>query len=144
MSRTIKGLITATVAAASLLVSTASTAQNDNHVYAGLGWTVKHGWIPSVIAGVRSVDVDGISDVTGVDLSLSYHFIDGFDKFLLKSVRGEIDWQAELGGGYDFQAQSLLITGGVQGRLVNFSMDISLDGDIDGGLAINSIDKYDL
>ncbi len=143
MSRTIKGLMAATMATASLLVSTAAAAQSDNHVYAGLGWTVKHGWIPSAIAGVRSVDVDGIGDVTGVDLSLSYHFTDGFDKFLLKGVRGEIDWQAELGGGYDFQEQSLLITGGVQGRLVNFSMDVSLDGDIDGGLTINSIDKYD-
>ncbi|MBO9492978.1 hypothetical protein J7438_02575 [Thalassotalea sp. G20_0] len=143
MSRTIKGLITAIMATASLLTNTAAAAQNDNHVYAGLGWTVKHGWIPSAIVGVRSIDVDGIKDVTGVDLSLSYHFTDGFDKFLLKGVRGEIDWQAELGAGYDFQGQSLLVIGGVQGRLVNYSMDVSLNGDIDAGLTINSIDKYD-
>ncbi|WP_066017207.1 hypothetical protein [Endozoicomonas atrinae] len=143
MSRTIKGFITAIMATGSLLTSTAAAAQSDNHVYAGLGWTVKHGWMPSAIIGVRSVDVDGVGDVSGVDLSLSYHFTDGFDKLLLKGVRGEIDWQAELGGGYNFLEQSLLLTGGVQGRLVNFSMDATLDGNIDGGLALNSIDKYD-
>ena len=142
MSRTIKGLISAIMSTASLLTNTAA-AQNDNHVYAGLGWSVKHGWIPSAIIGVRSVEVDGIKDVDGVDLSLSYHFEDGFDKLLLKAVRGETDWQAELGVGYGFQGESLLVTGGVQGRLINYSMDVSLDGDIDGSLAINSIDKYD-
>lgn len=140
MSRIIKGLM----AGMSLLISTAAAVdQNDNHVYVGLGWTVKHGWVPSAIAGFRSVDVDGIGDVTGVDLSLSYHFVDGFDKVLLKGVRGEVDWQAELGGGYDFQQQSLLLAGGVQGRLINFAVDVSMDGDIDGGLTINSIDKYE-
>ncbi|USE34779.1 hypothetical protein [Endozoicomonas sp. SCSIO W0465] len=141
MSRTIKGLMSAMMATVSLS-GTAAAAQNDNHVYAGLGWTVKQGWIPSAIIGVRNVDVDSVSDVTGVDLSLSYHFTDGFDKLLLKGVRGEIDWQAELGGGYDFLDQSLLLTGGVQGRLVNFSMNASLEGKVDGGLALNSIDKY--
>lgn len=139
MSRIIKGLL----AGMSLLMSTAAAAQSDNHVYVGLGWTVKNGWVPAAIVGARSVDVDGIGDVTGVDLSLSYHLADGFDRFLLKGVRGEIDWQAELGGGYDFQQEIFLLAGGVQGRLINFSADISMSGDLDGGLTLNSIDKYE-
>ncbi len=138
MPRKIKGLLIVIL----LQFSSWTMAQNENHLYIGLGWTVKHGWVPSAIIGARSMDVDARSDVVGIDLSLAYHLRDGLDQLLVKMARGEVDWQAEVGGGYNFQSSSWLLTGGVQGRIINYSLNITDSGEVDGGVAFNTIDKY--
>ena len=138
MPRSITGLLMVMF----LLIGSRAMAQSDNHVYIGLGWTVKNGWVPSAIVGARSMDVDARSDVFGADLSVVYHFREGFGQLLLKAARGEVDWQAELGGGYDFQRSSWLLTGGVQGRAINYLLNLSTEGEVDGGIVFNSIDEY--
>lgn len=89
---------------------------DDDQVYAGLNWVFGHGFVPQLEFGYRKVDVDGDGDVSGVGISASFVFNQGFDLIQIKGIRGDEDVQGQLGLGYSLLNQGFAGSLGAQGN----------------------------
>ena len=107
-----------------VLCTANAVAGDESAPFAALQWTFGSKKLkPDAVIGYRSVDVDTNGDVSGWQGSVSYKPGRGFDKLKIEGVTGDENMQATYGGGYSFQKNQALLTGGVTGKHLTAGAD---------------------
>ena len=117
-------------------------ADDERQWYAGLNVQFGNKIVPLFVVGYRHADVDNDGDPKGGDIGL-YIGTDGLHSIKLKGFAGQRCAQGELGAGFDFKANSLLFTGGIQGGHIAGGVDYSMGGGFMPYVGANTISCYD-
>lgn len=118
-------------------------ASDERQWYAGLNVQFGNKITPLFVVGYRHADVDNDGDPQGADISLLVG-MDGLHSARLKGFVGKECAQGELGVGFNFQSNAMLLTGAIQSKHITGGVDYTLGG---GGfspyLGVNTIGCYD-
>jgi hypothetical protein len=100
--------------------------------YTGLIWEFggsKPSMTPDLVLGVRRTTTKNIDSVSGTDASIRIGLGQqlGFDSVRLSYVDGKPSLLGQVGAGYSFKQNSLLLTGALQGAYVRLSTDYLLN-----------------
>ena len=128
------------------LSATLALAENEDRVYAGLVWDLGQSasFVPSVIAGVRTLHLNNGSSLDGADLSVRITLKDGvaLDSSRLVYVGGERDLMGNVGVGYSFVNKSVLATVAIQGPYTRAGVDYELqNATVRPYVEVNTLDR---
>ena len=109
------------------VTATSSTYRIDNRAYAGLSWDLdgSNGFIPDLILGARSLNVNSSDTVNGADFNvrLSYKGAVSVDSVRLSYVGGSRQFMGNAGLGYSFAHTSILGTAAAQAAYSRLGVD---------------------
>ena len=95
-----------------------SASRTDNRVYAGLSWELNgsNGFIPDLVLGARSLNVNSSNAVNGADLNIRIRYKDDirFDSVRLAYVGGSRDILGNAGFGYSLTNNGAFATAAAQ------------------------------
>jgi hypothetical protein len=115
------------------LPNSSSSYRVDNRVYAGLSWALGaygNGYIPDLLVGARSLNVNSNNNVYGADVNLriSYRDAIGIDNIRVAYVGGTRDVMGNAGLGYSFNKTGIFATAAVQASYSRLGLDYQFDG----------------
>jgi hypothetical protein len=109
------------------VTASSSAYRIDNRAYAGLSWDLdgSNGFIPDLILGARSLNVNSSDTVNGADFNirLSYKGALGVDSIRLSYVGGSRQFMGNAGLGYSFANSSILGTAAAQAAYFRLGVD---------------------
>ena len=128
MSIAIVGVIATQNAAAIACNNTYSTSsRTDNRIYAGLSWQLNgsNGFVPDIIFGVRSLNVNSDNAVSGADFNLRLNIKKdiSLDSMRLSYVGGSRDLLGNAGLGYSFTNSGIFATAAAQSAYSRLGAD---------------------
>ena len=98
--------------------TTSSASRTDNRVYAGLSWELNgsNGFIPDLVLGARSLNVNSSNAVNGADLNIRIRYKNdiSFDSVRLAYVGGSRDILGNAGLGYSTTNNGVFATAAAQ------------------------------
>lgn len=104
-----------------------SSYRVDNRAYAGLSWELDggNGFIPDLIVGARSLNVNSSNTVNGADFNvrLRYKGSVSFDSVRLSYVGGSREFMGNAGLGYSFSNSDILGTVAAQAAYSRLGVD---------------------
>jgi hypothetical protein len=104
-----------------------SSYRVDNRAYAGLSWQLDggNGFIPDLIVGARSLNVNSSNTVNGADFNvrLRYKGDVSFDSIRLSYVGGSREFMGNAGLGYSFTNSDILGTVAAQAAYSRLGVD---------------------
>ena len=105
-------------------ITTSSTTDHVNRLYAGLKWTLNEGAKPELVVGFRHSRVESSGDTQGGDVSLSMKVFNIFQlgKLRMKYFSGQESVQGEASAGYDF-TKGLFLGASLKAPYTNFGVD---------------------
>ena len=124
-----------TIASQSALANPAPSCVNtysasnrtDNRVYAGLSWQLNgsNGFVPDIVFGARSLNVNSDNGVSGADLNLRFRIKKdvSLDSVRLSYVGGSRNLLGNAGFGYSFTNNGLFGTAAVQSAYSRLGAD---------------------
>ncbi len=124
------------------LGSTSVQADTEGQWCAGLNIQFGAKITSMLSVGYRHADVDNDGDPSGADIGLNIG-MDGLHSIKLKGFTGNKCAQGELGAGYNFKTNGLLLTGGIQGGHIAGGVDYNMGGGFSPYLGANTISCYD-
>jgi hypothetical protein len=129
ISIAIVGVI-ATQNAAALIAcnnSYSSSSRTDNRIYAGLSWQLNgsNGFVPDIIFGARSLNVNSDNAVSGADFNLRLNIKKdiSLDSMRLSYVGGSRDLLGNAGLGYSFTNSGIFATAAAQSAYSRLGAD---------------------
>ena len=112
---------------APIVSANTSNYRIDNRAYAGLSWNLDggNGFIPDLIFGARSLNVNSSDAVNGADFNvrLSYKGAVSVDSVRLSYVGGSRQFMGNAGFGYSFTNGSILGTAAAQAAYSRLGVD---------------------
>jgi hypothetical protein len=109
------------------IASSGSAYRVDNRAYAGLSWELDgaNGFIPDLILGARSLNVNSSNTVNGADFNvrLRYKGDVSFDSVRLSYVGGSREFMGNAGLGYSFTNGDILGTVAAQAAYSRLGVD---------------------
>jgi len=104
-----------------------SSYRIDNRAYAGLSWNLDSGnvYIPDLILGARSLNVNSSNSVNGADFNLRIRYKNeiSFDSLRLSYVGGSREFMGNAGLGYSFTKNSIFGTAAAQAAYSRAGVD---------------------
>jgi hypothetical protein len=119
-------------------------SRNDNKVYAGINWNFGTRTGATAIVGYRAAKVRSNDRVRGVKVELGYVLSGaptGLGELRIKGLAGSRTVQGELGIGYGFHGQAMLLTGGVQVPYANAGSDYLFGKGWQPYIGVNTLGK---
>ena len=106
------------------IITSPSTSTTDNHVYAGLKWTLGESMTPKAVVGFNHARIDSNGDTDGADISFSFGFVNGLqaDTLRAKYFDGQESLQGEVGAGFDF-THGFFVGLGAKAPFINIGAD---------------------
>lgn len=111
------------------VTTTGSGHRDTTQAFAGINWNFGGG--PELVVGVRALRTDASHKVAGARFEATFPFTPhqiGFDKLRLRLVGGHRSGMYELGGGYAFAGNGLILSGALQSDHVNIGTDLTVKG----------------
>jgi len=109
------------------VTASSSNYRIDNRAYAGLSWSLDggKGFVPDLILGARSLNVNSSDTVNGADFNirLSYKGAVSVDSVRLSYVGGSREFMGNAGLGYSFAQDSIFGTAAAQAAYSRLGVD---------------------
>ena len=107
--------------------SYSTSSRTDNRIYAGLSWQLNgsNGFVPDIIFGARSLNVNSDNAVSGADFNLRLNIKKdiSLDSMRLSYVGGSRDLLGNAGLGYSFTNSGIFATAAAQSAYSRLGAD---------------------